>query len=96
MLLTNTSKELCHLAELEPALTLARSDWQKRDAEQCAIAHDSEAMPNQVESGDFSWNIGSNVSRLPDSDICLERMEQDANNFGNRDAVPRRMLEFAS
>jgi hypothetical protein len=29
-------------AKFEPASTLARSDWQKRDTEQCAIAHSSE------------------------------------------------------
>ena len=31
-------------AKFEPASTLARSDWQARNTEQCAIAHSSEAL----------------------------------------------------
>lgn len=34
-----------HPAKSEPASRLARSDWQKRDTEQCAIAHSSEYNP---------------------------------------------------
>jgi len=37
-----------HPAKFEPAFSLARSDWQKRDTEQCAIAHGSEIAGGKV------------------------------------------------
>jgi hypothetical protein len=37
-----------HPAKFEPAFSLARSDWQKRDTEQCVVAHSSEDYSHVV------------------------------------------------
>ena len=40
----------CHPAKFEPALTLARSDWQKRHVDEDAIAHGSESRRGKFHS----------------------------------------------